>query len=54
MKSAIASAISTLSAQTPSVQVPKDAADLLDFYCVLFTELFKGSKENKSYQSSKE
>ena len=53
MKSALSSAISTLSAQTPSVQLPTEAADLPVFYCVLFTELFKGSKENKNYQSSK-
>jgi hypothetical protein len=54
MKSALSSAISTLSAQTPSVQVPTEAADLPVFYSVLFKELFKGSKVNKNYQSSNE
>lgn len=39
MKSAIASAISTLSAQIPSIRVPTEAADLKDFYGVLFKEL---------------
>lgn len=53
MISALASAISNLSAQTPSIQVPTEADDLPVFYRALFTELFKGSKENKNYQSSK-
>ena len=53
MKSAIASAISTLSVQTPSVRVPTDVAELPTFHCVIFTELSKGKSENKNYQSAK-
>ena len=53
MKSGVASAISALSSQTPSVKVPTESAENPEYYRQVFLELSKGKGENKTYQSSK-
>lgn len=53
MKSGVASAISALSSQNPSVKVPTVSAENPEYYRQVFSELSKGKTENKTYQSSR-